>query len=309
MFLSSSSPRSRRAERSSNSIWIPSHSSALEPKRRASRRAVSAVIPRRPRMISEIRLTGTSSRLARALAERSRGHRTSSSRIFPGCTGSGPVDLICFLYRLTVNESTAPTTNPIVDSPHDPEPPRGVQRRGDRDPHHDHGAGAPRAARRRRLRPSAAPAGLPELRAELRFSRDLLEQPPPHAPHRRKGQRQDALGERPPALLAVPHSFHDGAGWGRTARRPCRRPSTAGCSSSPRSPTRFSRARSSLRRAPVRSCKAAVQGDSKGKISILAYAAAIPAAFVDRRVSIALYVFVALMWLVPDRRIESKLGS
>ena len=55
--------------------------------------------------------------------------------------------------------------------------------------------------------------------------------------------------------------------------------------------------------------KAAVQGDSKGKISILAYAAAIPAAFVDRRISIALYVFVALMWLVPDRRIESKLGS
>jgi uncharacterized membrane protein len=55
--------------------------------------------------------------------------------------------------------------------------------------------------------------------------------------------------------------------------------------------------------------KAAVKDDWKGKISVLAYAAAIPLAFVDRRASIALYVVVALMWLVPDRRIESKLGS
>ncbi|HET9795001.1 MAG TPA: TMEM175 family protein [Thermoanaerobaculia bacterium] len=51
---------------------------------------------------------------------------------------------------------------------------------------------------------------------------------------------------------------------------------------------------------------AAVQGDLKGKASIVLYAAAIPAAFVDRRISIAIYVAVALMWLVPDRRIESR---
>jgi uncharacterized membrane protein len=54
--------------------------------------------------------------------------------------------------------------------------------------------------------------------------------------------------------------------------------------------------------------KDAVRGDSKGKISILCYLVAIPIAFVDRRISIALYVAVALLWLVPDRRIESKLG-
>jgi hypothetical protein len=52
---------------------------------------------------------------------------------------------------------------------------------------------------------------------------------------------------------------------------------------------------------------AAVGGDAKGKISALLYATAIVLAFVDQRISDAIYVFVALMWLVPDRRIESIL--
>jgi uncharacterized membrane protein len=38
------------------------------------------------------------------------------------------------------------------------------------------------------------------------------------------------------------------------------------------------------------------------------YAVAIPLAFVHEWMSDAVYVFVALMWLVPDRRIESRLG-
>jgi uncharacterized membrane protein len=57
---------------------------------------------------------------------------------------------------------------------------------------------------------------------------------------------------------------------------------------------------------PDSKLKAAVRGDRKGKVSLLAYVAAIPLAFFDRRISIALYVAVALMWLVPDRRIESR---
>ena len=48
----------------------------------------------------------------------------------------------------------------------------------------------------------------------------------------------------------------------------------------------------------------AVGGDWKGKLSPILYAIAIPMAFVSRWVSLALYVFVALMWLVPDKRIE-----
>lgn len=45
----------------------------------------------------------------------------------------------------------------------------------------------------------------------------------------------------------------------------------------------------------------------KGKLSLLFYAAAIPLAFVNQWISGGLYVLVALMWLVPDPRIEAKL--
>ncbi|MCC6785741.1 MAG: DUF1211 domain-containing protein [Planctomycetes bacterium] len=51
----------------------------------------------------------------------------------------------------------------------------------------------------------------------------------------------------------------------------------------------------------------AVGNDRKGKGSIAAYLAAVGLAFVSPWLSIALYVLVALMWLVPDRRIESRL--
>jgi uncharacterized membrane protein len=47
--------------------------------------------------------------------------------------------------------------------------------------------------------------------------------------------------------------------------------------------------------------------DLKGKISPAIYAVAIPLAFVNRWVALSLYVLVALIWLVPDRRIESRI--
>lgn len=52
---------------------------------------------------------------------------------------------------------------------------------------------------------------------------------------------------------------------------------------------------------------AALGSDRKGKISLVLYAAAIPLAFVRTWAAAAIYVLVALMWLVPDRRIESRL--
>ena len=51
----------------------------------------------------------------------------------------------------------------------------------------------------------------------------------------------------------------------------------------------------------------AVRGDFKGKVSVLIYLAAIPLSFVNRWLALALYAFVALVWFVPDRRIERKL--
>jgi uncharacterized membrane protein len=48
--------------------------------------------------------------------------------------------------------------------------------------------------------------------------------------------------------------------------------------------------------------------DLKGKVSVLIYAAAIPLAFVKAWLALGLYVLVAVMWLVPDRRIEKTLA-
>jgi uncharacterized membrane protein len=51
----------------------------------------------------------------------------------------------------------------------------------------------------------------------------------------------------------------------------------------------------------------AVGGDLKGKLSPVLYVTAIPAAFVSPALAGALYAAVALMWLVPDKRIEKAL--
>jgi len=49
----------------------------------------------------------------------------------------------------------------------------------------------------------------------------------------------------------------------------------------------------------------ALGDDLKGKASILLYLAAIALAFVRPWIAIVVYVTVAVMWLVPDTRIES----
>ncbi len=54
---------------------------------------------------------------------------------------------------------------------------------------------------------------------------------------------------------------------------------------------------------------AAVGRDTKGKLSALIYALAIPAAFVSPWIAGVLFVGVAMMWLVPDRRIERTAGG
>ena len=51
----------------------------------------------------------------------------------------------------------------------------------------------------------------------------------------------------------------------------------------------------------------AVGRDFKGKISMVFYAVAIPLAFVNSWFACILYVLVAVMWLIPDRRIENTL--
>jgi uncharacterized membrane protein len=54
---------------------------------------------------------------------------------------------------------------------------------------------------------------------------------------------------------------------------------------------------------------AALGRDLKGKISPVLYLAGIACAYPLRWLSLALYVVVALLWLIPDRRIEVSLGD
>ena len=53
----------------------------------------------------------------------------------------------------------------------------------------------------------------------------------------------------------------------------------------------------------------AVGRDFKGQISAVIYLVAIPLAILQRWLACALYVLVAIMWLVPDRRIERTLAE
>ncbi|MBR8835531.1 MAG: DUF1211 domain-containing protein [Stigonema ocellatum SAG 48.90 = DSM 106950] len=51
----------------------------------------------------------------------------------------------------------------------------------------------------------------------------------------------------------------------------------------------------------------AIGRDSKGKVSLLFYALAIPLSFVSSWIAFFLYTLVAIMWLIPDPRIEKNL--
>jgi uncharacterized membrane protein len=51
----------------------------------------------------------------------------------------------------------------------------------------------------------------------------------------------------------------------------------------------------------------AVGADFKGQISLVLYAVAVPLSFVSRWIALTIYVVVAVMWLVPDPRIERVL--
>jgi uncharacterized membrane protein len=53
----------------------------------------------------------------------------------------------------------------------------------------------------------------------------------------------------------------------------------------------------------------ALGNDFKGKVSLLIYTAAVLLAFVNSWFAFGLYILVAIIWLIPDRRIERILNS
>lgn len=65
-----------------------------------------------------------------------------------------------------------------------------------------------------------------------------------------------------------------------------------------------------IREAGAGSPLAVATGDDwKGTLSVLAYIAAIGLAFIDPRIALGIYVLVALMWFIPDRRIEKHVAN
>lgn len=54
---------------------------------------------------------------------------------------------------------------------------------------------------------------------------------------------------------------------------------------------------------------ASIGGDRKGKLSVVVYIVAIPLAFVKPLMACLCYAMVAIMWLIPDRRIERVIGN
>lgn len=59
---------------------------------------------------------------------------------------------------------------------------------------------------------------------------------------------------------------------------------------------------------PNSKLKHAIGSDLKGKASPILYAIAIASAFINQWIAMAIYTFVAFMWLVPDKRIERTLA-
>ena len=51
----------------------------------------------------------------------------------------------------------------------------------------------------------------------------------------------------------------------------------------------------------------ALGADWKGSVSLIVYCGAIPMAFIEPRLALAGYVVVAIIWFVPDSRIETTL--
>lgn len=51
----------------------------------------------------------------------------------------------------------------------------------------------------------------------------------------------------------------------------------------------------------------AIGRDQKGIISLVIYALGVALCFVNSRISLALYALVAVIWLIPDKRIEKKI--
>jgi hypothetical protein len=132
-----------------------------------------------------------------------------------------------------------------------------------------------------------------------------LEQSPPHVPDRASDQRQRLVGQHAFAVLAVAHAIHHSLGW-RKLFRACTggglwlRPTDVW------DRLLYLGALFGAGRAQAPIAKA-LGKDFKGKVSVVMYAIAIPLAWLHPALALLIYVAVAAIWFVPDRRMERVL--
>ena len=156
---------------------------------------------------------------------------------------------------------------------------------------------------------AAARAGVPELRAELRVRGHLLEQPPPPAARRPPRGRPDPVGQPAPAVLALAVSVRDALD-GRDQLRRLAGGGLRGRAADGGARVHRARPRSA---GPPRlglGPGTAIGSDFKGNVSLACYVLGILlSVLVSRWLGLALYTAVALIWLVPDLRIERALAE
>ena len=162
----------------------------------------------------------------------------------------------------------------------------------------------------RSRRAAAAVAGVPELRAELHLRRHLLEQPPPHVPRRASGSTAAMLWANLHLLfwLSLIPFVTGWMGENHFASMPTAIYGVVLLMSRrrvlhPRS------ARLLRRHGPTRRSSTALRDVRRGRSPSSHTQAVIALAFVNPWVAQAIYVGVAIMWLIPDRRVERTLAE
>ena len=154
------------------------------------------------------------------------------------------------------------------------------------------------------LQPLAA--GVPELRPQLRHAGHLLEQPSPPAARGHARQRRRALGEPAPAVLAVAGPVRHRLDGREPLRAPLPTAAYGIVLLLAASPTRSWSASAGLSAGGVGTGH---RSDGKGNVSLALYAIAIPLTVVAEWLAIGLFALVALIWLVPDTRIEGRVRT
>jgi uncharacterized membrane protein len=151
----------------------------------------------------------------------------------------------------------------------------------------------------------AASSRFSQLRAEFRFCRYLLEQSSSHATCHSAGKRRNLMGKPASVFLVVARPIrHRLVGQNNFAPTPT---AMYGVVLLMSAIAYWILQRTTIANQEDSVLAAAVGNDFKGKLSLVCYAVAIPMAFIHEWISGGLYVLVALIWLVPDRRIERAL--